>query len=301
MRADRSRYLSDKITELFTESLKAPRVEEYKGWNKVKKSTKDEEIYDSIGSFSKAKEKIEGGDFHYEPIKQMFQTTIINKTYDQGFYETMEAVEDDVEKVIGKINMGGLMRAMVVNREVEAAKIVDGVFTTVSADGQAYASAAHPLDTSKTAEVNDNLLASTAITPSNMITACNKFHAIKDYAGNLFSGTYATAFLAHANHESTFNAIQQSNLKAQELSNTKNTVPKLKGIFGRFINAYYWHLLDENIDSFVDQQRRGLQELEEQDRIKTGNYYWNMNERRRFGQINPGYGHVSCPWNGTDA
>jgi len=299
MRADRSRYLSDKITELFTDCLKAPQSEDYKQWTKVKKSTKDEEKYDSVGCLGAAQEKAEGGDFHYETVKQMFQTTVINKTYDKGFYATMEEVEDDPEKVISKINMSGLMRAMVVKREQDAAAIVDGVFTTTGADGVYYASDSHPLDTTKTASLNDNLLASAAITPDNLITGCNMFYAIKDYAGNLFPGTFATSFLAHSNHESKFNAIMQSNLKAQELSNTKNTVPKLKGLFGRFINAYYWHLIDDNMDAFIDQQRRGLQELEEQDRITNGNYYWNMNERRRFAQINPGYGVVSCPWNGS--
>lgn len=299
MRADRARYLSDKITELFTDCLKVPQQEEWKQWNKTKKSTKDEEKYDSVGCLPPAQEKAEGGNFHYATVKQMFQTTVINKTYDNGFQATMEEVEDDPEKVISKINMGGLMSSMVAKREQDAAVIVDGTFTTTSADGKVYAAADHPLDTSITVEVNDNLLTPQAITPDGIIDGVNKFNNIKTYAGYLYPGTSATALLAHANHESTFNAIMQSNLKAQEISNTKNTVPKLKGLFGRFINAYYWHLLDEKIDSFIFQNRRGLQEMDEQDRITNGNYYWNMNERRRYAQINPGFGVVSCKYTGS--
>jgi phage major head subunit gpT-like protein len=299
MRSDRSRYLSDKITELFTACLTEPVTTEYSQWTKEKKSTLDQEIYDSVGCFGAAQEKSEGGDFHYETIPQMYQTTVINKTYDKGFYATMEEVEDDPEKIISKINMSGLKRAMDTKKELNSATVVDGVFTTTAADGVYYASDSHPLDTSKTASVNDNLMAASGITPENIILGCNMFNSIKDYAGNLFLGTQATAFMSHKNHESRFNAIQQSNLKAYELSNTKNTVPKLKGIFGKFLNAYYWHLLDENIDSFIYQKRRGLQELEDQDRIKNGNYYWNMNERYRMAQINPGFGHVSNPWTGS--
>ena len=298
MRSDRSRYLSDKITELFSECLKAPSTEEWKGYMKVKKSTKDEEIYDSVGCLTAAKEKGEGQDFHYETVKQIYQTTVVNKTYDQGFYATMEEVEDDPEEVVNKINMGGLMRSIIIKREQDAAAIVNAVFTATGADGVAYAADNHPLDTSKTSAVNDNLMTAGAITPDNIITGCNMFNAIKDYAGNLFVGTSATAFLAHSNNEATFNAIMASGLKAQELSNTKNTVPKLKGIFSRFLNATNWHLLDETLDSFIMQERRGLQEMDEQDRIKNGNYYWNMNERRRAAQINCGFGHVSNAYAG---
>lgn len=298
MRSDRARYLSDKITELFTEFLKKPRKEEWKEYMTVKKSTKDEEKYDSIGTISAAEEKAEGGDFHYEQVKQMYQTTVINKTYDRGFYDTMEAVEDDPEKVISKINMGGLMRAMIVKREKNCAAVVDGVFTATGADGVAYAANNHPLDTTKTALVNNNLMSAGAITPDNVIAGCNMFNSIYDYAGNMFD-TEATAILAHKNRAATVNAVLQSNLKALESSNTTNTVPMLKAKFGKYINQWYWHLIDENLDSFIFQSRRGLQELSERDRIKNGNYYWNMNERYRAAQINPGFGHVSNAYTGS--
>src|SRR5690606_19098499 len=114
---------------------------------------------------------------------QMYQTTVINKTYDRGYYESFEATEDDVERVINKINVGGIMQAMIAKREMEAAAIVDAVFTSTAADGVYYASATHPLDTSKTAAVNNNLMTPGAITPSNVIDGTNMFHSIKNYAG----------------------------------------------------------------------------------------------------------------------
>jgi hypothetical protein len=183
-------------------------------------------------------------------------------------------------------------------REKNVAAVVDGVFTAISADGKAYAANDHPLDTSKTATVNDNLMAASKITPDNVITGCNMFNSIYDYAGSLFD-TSATAILAHSNKEAEVSAVLMSNLKSNELSNTKNTVPKLKAIFGRYINLHYWHLLDENIDSFIFQRRTGLVPMSDQDKISTLNFYWAMVERYRAAQINPGFGHVSNPYAGT--
>jgi hypothetical protein len=221
----------------------------------------------------------------------------VNKTYDRGFSATWEETEDDPDGIISKVKTGGMIRAMISKREKNAAAVVDGVFTAVSADGKVYAANDHPLDTTKTALVNDNLMTAGAITPDNVIAGCNMFNSIYDFAGNLFD-TSATAILAHANKQATVNAVLTSNLKANELSNTKNTVPMLKAKFGRYINANYWHLLDENIDSFIMQRRTGLVPMSDQDKISTLNFYWAMIERYRMAIINPSYGIVSNPYAG---
>ena len=297
MRANFSRYLSDKITELFLENLKAPQEEEYLAFTTPKKSTKDEEIYDSIGNLTAAEKKAEGGPIHYQQVTQMYQTTVVNETFSNGFYETWEAVEDDVEKVISKVNTGGMIRSMVETREEEVATVVDGVFTAVSADGQAYAANAHPLDTTKTALTNDNLMTASALTPDNISDGCNMFNDIKDFAGNHFK-TKARAILAHANNQTLIQSIYQSNLKALELSNTKNALPTLQQIYGTYISKTYWHLLDTTIPSFIFQRRSGLKPLEDQDKISTLNYYWAMIERYKAAQIHPGFGHISNPYAG---
>lgn len=297
MRANFSRYLSDKITELFLENLKAPQEEEYLAFTTPKKSTKDEEIYDSIGNLTAAEKKDEGGPIHYQQVTQMYQTTVPNETFSNGFYETWEAVEDDVEKVISKINTGGMIRSMVETREEEVAAVVDGVFTTVSADGKYYADDDHPLDTAKTSAVNDNLMTAGAITPDSISTGCNMFNDIKDFAGNHFK-TKARAILAHANNQTLIQSIYQSNLKALELSNTKNALPTLQQIYGTYISKTYWHLLDTAIPSFIFQRRSGLKPLEDQDKISTLNYYWAMIERYKAAQIHPGFGHVSNAYAG---
>jgi hypothetical protein len=228
----------------------------------------------------------------------MYFTTVINKTYDRGITETWEKCEDNPDKVIKNSNTGNMIRAMVTKREKNVAAVVDGVFTSTGADGVYYASASHPLDTSKTALLNDNLMTAGPISPDNVIAGCNKFNTIYDYAGSLLD-TSATAILAHSNQQARVNGVLMSNLKAQELSNTKNTVPMLKAKFGRYINLYYWHLLDENIDSFVFQRRTGLLPFSEQDKRTTLNYYWAMVERYRAAQINCSYGHVSNAYTGT--
>jgi hypothetical protein len=297
-RADIARYLSDKITESFYDNLKKQKKEEYKEFTTPKMSDKDEEIYGSYGNLLPAEEKVEGGSLHYDTNKEMYFTTVINKTYDRGITETWEKCEDNPDKVIKNSNTGNMIRAMITKREKNVAAVVDGVFTSTGADGVYYASASHPLDTSKTSLLNDNLMTAGAITPDNVIAGCNKFNTIYDYAGSLLD-TSATAILAHSNQQARVNAVLMSNLKAQELSNTKNTVPMLKAKFGRYINLYYWHLLDENIDSFVFQRRTGLLPFSEQDKRTTLNYYWAMVERYRAAQINTGFGICSNPYTGT--
>lgn len=297
-RADIARYLSDKISETFYDNLKQQKKEEYKDFFTPKKSTKDEEIYGSVGNLLSAEEKVEGGPLHYDTFKEMYFTTVINKTYDRGFSATWEETEDDPDKILQKVKTGGMIRAMISKREKNAAAVVDAVFTSTGADGVAYAADNHPLDTSKTALVNDNLMTAGPISPDNVIAGCNMFNSIYDYAGNLFD-TSATAILAHSNQQARVNAVLMSNLKAQELSNTKNTVPMLKAKFGRYINLYYWHLLDENIDSFIFQRRTGLLPISDQDKISTLNFYWAMVERYRAAMINCGYGIISNAYTGS--
>jgi hypothetical protein len=297
-RADIARYLSDKISESFYDNLKQQKKEEYKDFFTPKQSTKDEEIYASVGNLLPAEEKTEGGPLHYDNFKEMYFTTVINKTYDRGFSATWEETEDDPDKILNKVKTSGMIRAMISKRETNCAAVVDGVFTSIGADGVAYAANNHPLDTSKTTLVNDNLMAAGPISPDNVIAGCNMFHKIYDYAGTLFD-TKASTILAHADHEARVAAIMQSNLKAEQLSNTKNTVPMLRMKFGRYINLYYWHLLDDTIDSFIFQRRTGLLPISDQDKISTLNFYWAMVERYRAAIINPGFGIISNPYTGT--
>jgi hypothetical protein len=296
-RADIARYLSDKITESFTKNLKKQKKEEYKDVFTPKKSDKDEEIYGSYGNILPAEEKVEGGPIAYDTNKELYFTTVINKTYDRGYSETWEKSSDNPDKVIKNANTALMIRAMISKRETNCAAIVDGVFTDTGADGVASAHEAHPLDSSKTALTNDNLMTASPITPDNVITGCNMFNSIKDYAGSKLD-TSATAILANANQQARVNAVMMSNLKAQELSNTKNTVPMLKAKFNRYINLNYWHLLDEDIDSFIFQRREGLIPFSDQDKISTLNFYWAMVERYRAAIINNGYGIVSNPYAG---
>jgi hypothetical protein len=298
IRADQARYLSDKITESFNENLKVPQVEEYKAFTTPKASTKDEEIYASFGNLLAAEEKDEGGKFHYDTAKEMFFTTVVNKTYDRGFSDTMEAVSDDPDKVLKKVETGGILKALIIKRERNVGAVVDAVFTSTAADGVYYASASHPLDTAKTALLNDNLMSPGAITPDNINDGCNKFYDIHDFAGNLMSGTHATAILANLKKQKNVAVIFSSNLKPNELSNTDNPVTPLKQIFGRYINLNYWHLLDENIPSFIFQRRESVTTLSDQDKIQTGNFYWNASERYRAAHINSGFGHVSNAYAG---
>lgn len=297
MRANFQRYLDDKVSEIFLESLKVPVKEEYLAFTTPKKSSKNEEKYDSVGNLSPAEQKAEGASMHYEQTTQMYQTTVVNQTYDRGYFETLEATEDDVERVINKIKDSGIIQSMITRREMEAAAIVDAVFTSTGADGVFYASANHPLDTSKTTAVNDNLMTPGPITPDSIIEGANKFNMIKNYAGSPFRSR-ANVLLAHVNNGAVIKAILESNLRAMELSNTKNTVPAIKPVLSTYMSTTNWHLIDDTITSFIFQRRSPLRKTSSWDEKDTLNYYWAAFERYRVAQINPGFGHVSNAYSG---
>jgi phage major head subunit gpT-like protein len=288
-RSDIARMMYVGQLEIFKDTLKKNKKEEWPQYATVMNSTKKEETYDTLGNLQAAQEKAEESPVNYGGIKQAYQTTVTNKTYANGFKVTMEASEDDQYKVIDTVKGSELARTMVTKKEKEEATIWDGIFTNTGSDGVASASASHPLINSSL--TNDNL-ASGAITPDNVIAASNKFHNIMNHAGDLFD-TDATAILAHKDQQATVQAVLASNLKAMELSNTKNTVPALKAIFSRYINKTYWHLLDENIVSVILQKRKGLTTDYDYDKRDTFNFYFNAHERYRAAIIHPGFGHVS--------
>ncbi|MGE5631383.1 MAG: Mu-like prophage major head subunit gpT family protein [Caulobacteraceae bacterium] len=278
--------------EVWKKNLEKPAKEQWREYATIKNSTKMEETYETLGNLDPAQETAPSGQINYGTIKDAYETTVKNKKYTNGFSVDIETYDDDQYAVVDETKVNELYRTMITLREKNVAAQWNGVFTTTGSDGVAQAASNHPLKNS--ALVNDNLMTSGPITPDSVINGAMKFNAIKNQAGDVFD-TDATAILAHKDKMALVQAVLSSNLKAMELSNTKNTVPNLKAIFSKYLDANPWHLLDEAIASVIMQIRSGLKTNSYFDDKDTLTWYFNAWERYRAAIIHPGYGFISNP------
>jgi hypothetical protein len=276
---------------IFRKNLKPAKKEQWRQISTIESSKKKQETYDSIGNLKPAHVKEEEQAIQYGKLEQAYQTTVVNETIANGYWFTMEVEEDDLYAVVDEGQQKELPRTMQHRRETDIADVWDAVFTATGADGVYYASATHPLKNC-TSKYNDNLAANVAPSPDALINANNKFNYIYRHNGELMD-TDASAIVFHKDKMSTWQAILASALKAQELSNTKNTVPKLRLNWNKYIKQSYYHLIDEEIESVIMQQRRGFKYGYTVDKKDTLNTYFNVTERRKAAHINPGFGHVS--------
>jgi hypothetical protein len=290
-RTDISRMLAAGQAKIFKGNLKPAKKEQWRQCSTIMKSTKAQETYDSIGNLKPAHIKVEEGKIEYGKLEQAYQTTVINETIANGYWFSMEVEEDDLYAIVDEGQQKELPRTMQHRREIDIAAIWDGVFTRTGADGVYYASATHPLK-NLAGTYNDNLGANVEPSPNALIDINNKFNHIYRHNGELFD-TDASAILHHKDKMSTWQAIMASNLKAQELSNTKNTVPQLRLIWNKYINTDYYHLIDEEWESVIMQIKRGFKYGYTVDKKDTLNTYFHVTERRKAAHINPGFGHIS--------
>ena len=290
-RADISRAMFVGHAEYFFKIFDKPRREEYKLCSSPKKSTKEQETYQTLGNMGPAEVKDEEHPVNYDGITQGYETTVINDTIAKGFKVTMETVEDEQYGIVNKVKTQELARKMHLKRERSVAGVWDAIATTVGADGVAGAAVNHPLLNS--AKVNNNLYVASAgaPTPDRIIAMANMFNAIYDQAGEPMD-TEATAILVHRNYETLVASILQSSNKALEQSNTKNTLPSLKLITNKYIAQLPWGLLDEMIDSVIFQRRKGVTPEYDYDKRSTFNWYFNIHERYKAAKIHDGYGFV---------
>lgn len=296
MRSDIAKAMYIGSKEIFKKNLEARSEQEWKSYMTVKSSDMMEEKYETIGNLKPATEKLEGASIQYGKITDGNTTTIKNKTYANGFEVSMEATEDDKWKVIADAKASELVRTIVDLKEENCAAVWNSVQTTVCADGKYYADNDHPL-LNTDAEVNNNLgtgvidATSTGFaTWDNMI---KMFKDIHNHYGKRFM-TKPTAALMSINRQTTIMALLNSQLKPFEASNTKNTIPVLKLIFGSFLDDTMVHFLDETIDSAILQVRKGIVTDYEYDNKDTFNFYFNIHERYRAGMINDGFGFITC-------
>jgi hypothetical protein len=295
-RSDIAKAMYATSKEIFKKNLEARKEQEWKSFMTVKTSDSMEEKYETIGNLKPAKEKLEGDPIQYGKISDGRTTTLKNKTWANGFEVSMEAKEDDKWRIVLDTEASELTRTIVDLKEENCADVWNNVQTNISADGKAYAANDHPLINTDGA-VNDNLgtgVIDNSTTGFNTWDAmCQLFSGLHNHYGKRFISNPSAA-LMNSNRQTTVMALLNSQLKPFESSNTKNTIPVLKLIFGHLLDSLLVHFLDETIDSAVIQIRKGIVTGYDYDERSTFNYYFNIHERYVCGMINEGFGFCTC-------
>jgi hypothetical protein len=274
--ADISRLLVAGQKEIFMKNLEAYPTE-YPTFMNMKTSNKAQETYDSIGNLKAAEKKIEGGSINYGKVTQAYQTTIINETFANGYEITIEANMNDLYGAINSIKAKELARTMRELEETESIYWVDNASTVNLADGVPLASNSHPLIDS--AELNDTLAtASSLAVPDNHKTMINMFYDFKNHAGG-FMKCKPSKGLTHYTNQMVVEEVYKSINKAQEMSNTKNTLPTVSFNYSTYMNSRTaWMMWDNKFEHFIFQKRMGTEFHMEQEKLYTYNYLFNAIE-----------------------
>lgn len=270
---DISRMIVLGNSEVFTKNFKAyPR--EYPQYTTPKTADKQTMYYDSMGNLPAAAEKAEGGAIQYGKVQQAYQTSVKMKTWANGYSHTMEAIKYDLFGVINSVKAKELARTMAELEENNAIywlNNADNAAVTL-ADGVPILSDSHPLVDSVLQ--NDNL-ASGALTPDNVKAALKLFNGFKNHQGGPMKSD-PDKFITHKNNMWTTQEIFGSNNKAYELSNTKNSLSPLKNVFLRYItNENYWFLEDSSFDHIVFVSFMKTAFDQDEDRINTKDMFFN--------------------------
>ena len=283
---------------VFNRAAKMPRRKYYSQivWEMQQKKRTGN--YHTMGDLGPAEEKAEADIINFDRVQENYETNITSTTKSKGVEASLEQLEYDLERVVESRFGAGLMRVMQTYKEKVCANLYNDAFTTTGADGVYQIDDDHPLQNS--ALENDNL-ATGALTPDNLIAAKNKFNMIYDQAGDFFD-TEPTHLLINKNKLFTALMILESQLMAMELSNNKNVVEDampLKIVVNPYIDYTVatgvspWFLLDRTLTDAgaVLQKKRGMW-------LKT---WWENNnqvfrgaalEMYGAGIISPGYGIV---------
>lgn len=289
-RADIAKAMFVETKEIFKKNLKKYSKAEWKAFLAMKDSKKSQETYDTVGNLKPAEQKPEGDPINYGKITDGHTTTVVNKTWANGFKVSMEAKEDEKWGLVDVTKTSELARTMMSLRERNSATIWDSVKTAVGADGVTFANDAHPLINNPNA-VNDNI----ELGPFNFAnydTVVRKFNDWKNHYGEKFE-TKPDSILLNIKEQTNAIALLSSNLKPFEDTNTKNTIPQLTLKFASYINENLYHFLDSTIDSAIMQKRKGLVTEYDYDKRSTFNFFFNVHERYRTGMINPGFGFIT--------
>ena len=272
--ADISRMLEVGLKDVFTTNFDAFPIE-YTAFTTEKTANKQTEKYDSMGNLSGAVEKVEGDSIQYGKVAQAYQTSITNKTWANGFAVTIESLKYDQYGVVNEVKAKELARTMREAEEQRAIKRFDDAFSTNLADGQPLCTNSRPC-VNAPASFNDTLATASSLTnPENHKTMIKMFSDFKNHAGGKMKA-YPTNGLTHVQNMMDIEEIYGSEKKANEISNTKNALPKIKWNYSTYLsdnNA--WFMYDNKFEHVLFQWfMKTITEMDI-DTINTKNHYFN--------------------------
>jgi hypothetical protein len=271
--SDISRMLVEGQRDIFMENFN-PFPIEYPQFSTKKSSTKETETYDSLGNLQGAYVKVEGDAISYGKVGQAYQTSIKNQTHVNGYAHSFEAIKYDLYGCINSIKAKELSRTM---REEEEETVItqwNNAFTTNLADGQPLCANAKPLVNS--GSTNDTLATASSLTvPENHKTMIKMFSAFLNHAGGRFK-SFPTNGMTHIQNMMDIEEIYGSTLKANEISNTKNSLPKIKWVYATYLASLTaWFMWDSKFEHVLFQEHTGTAFDQDEDKISTKNMYYN--------------------------
>ena len=271
--ADISRMLLAGQKEIFTRNMEAYPIE-YPNFTTRKDSNKQTETYDSMGNLKAATQKVEGDKINYGKVTQAYQTSITNYTWANGYEVSLEATKYDLYGVINSVKAKELARTMRELEETNAVYYIDNAATVNLADGVPLASISHPLVDSASLN-NTYATAATIKDPDNHTTMINMFYAFKNHAGGPMK-TRPNKGLTHFVNQLTVEEIYGSINKSQEISNTKNVLPKIQFTYSTYMSSQTaWMMWDTSFEHIIMQWFMGTDFDADTDKIYTKNMYFN--------------------------
>lgn len=273
MTDDISRMLLAGQKEIFTRNMQAYPLE-YPRFTTKKTSNKETETYDSMGNLKAAAQKLEGDAITYGKVRQAYQTSITNKTWANGYEFTMEAMEYDLYGVINSAKALELARTMRDLEETNAIYWIDNAATVNLADGVPLASDSKPLRDS--AATNDTLATASSIAdPDNHKTMINQFYGFLNHAGGKMKARPTNGFTHYVN-QLTVEEVYRSMNKANEMSNTKNTLPTISWSYSTYMSSQTaWLMRDSSYEHVLFQWFKKTTFDNDYDKRYTKNMYFN--------------------------
>ena len=271
--SDISRMIVSGQKEIFMKNLETfPK--EYPQFVTMKTANKQTETYDSVGNLQEATEKQEGGAIQYGKVTQAYQTSIKNRTVANGYEVTMEAIKYDLYGVINSVKAKELARTMAEAEEKEAIARFDNAFTENLADGVALCADGKPLVNS--GSTNSTLVTtSTLKDPENHKTMIKKFNTFLNHAGGKMK-SYPTNGLTNIQNMMDIEEIYQSSNKANEISNTKNSLPRIGWKYSTYLSSLTaWFMWDSKFEHVLFQWFMKTMFGSDTDKISTYNMYLN--------------------------
>lgn len=272
--SDISRMIVAGQKEIFMKNFD-PFPIEYTAFVTEKTSKKKTETYDSMGNLQAASVKNEGDAINYGKITQAYQTSITNVVVANGISFTMESIKFDLYGCINSAKAKELARTMREAEETEAISHWDNAFTTNLADGVPLATNARPC-VNAIGTVNDTLATASSLNnPENHKTMIKMFADFKNHAGGKIK-TFPNKGLTCIQNMMDIEEVYGSSNKANEISNTKNSLPKIKWVYSTYIaDTNAWHMWDDKFENVLFQWFEKTSFGNDEDKISTKNLYLN--------------------------